>query len=229
MLKLEKVSKTLEVSITLRKKETVFNSTFLKALALALGLHLLAAILFQVSPFILRGSQIVLPPTIVDADLSDGFVIAHADSEENLPRHIKEPPGAKLPLPEMDLKSPNLEMDQNLYKNPFLSLESNLDLFEIPKMGQNLIISGPLAENPLLEEPSFNFNAKMAYRAHFAVNLDAKSGTLFWFESLQTDPDPFLELQAEKILRNLRFAPVTESLIVSGEIEITFRPHEAEG
>lgn len=87
MLKLEKASKNREIFIRLRSKKTFLDSTFQRALLIALGLHLFAALLFQISPFKLSNESL-LPPIVVEADLSgvneenDGGISAHIDPEE---------------------------------------------------------------------------------------------------------------------------------------------------
>src|ERR1700728_1492531 len=101
MLKLEKIAKTLEISITLRKNERLFSKSFLQALLMAVGLHLFAGIFFNVRLSKVPENQEIFLPALVESDLSsaDQSVIAQLDLEEVLPRHVKEPKGSKPSLP----------------------------------------------------------------------------------------------------------------------------------
>src|SRR3984885_13435148 len=106
MLKLEKIAKTMEISITLRHRDSFFSPALMTAFAIAIALHLVAGILFEVRPFKIKGSQIVFPPALVDVDISlspENSVVALVVDEDIIPRSIKEPKGANLTLPSMPL------------------------------------------------------------------------------------------------------------------------------
>ena len=102
MLKLEKVAKTLEISIALRQRDSFFSAPLLQAFGIAIALHIFAGVLFQVSPFRISGSQTIFPPVLVDAELiseGESAVVAQVDAEEISPRYIKEPRLSALQMP----------------------------------------------------------------------------------------------------------------------------------
>ena len=100
MLKLEKVSKTLDINITLRKRERFFNRTFLQALGIALGLHIMAIVLFPIAMSTFRGSLAVLPPVSVAAELpSESSVTTVREEEEISPRYLRPPRSIALARP----------------------------------------------------------------------------------------------------------------------------------
>lgn len=241
MLKLEKVAKTLEISITLRKRERLFNRALLQAFAFAAALHLVGLLLFHVSPFKITGNQGLIPPIVVDADISLGpeaAVIAQIESEDTVPRAIREPKGSSFTFPDVPFTDPNVlplstPGKRPSDKNPLVPLEKEILTDALLETKRNhapieLHISGPLAQAPLntlsLGRPSIHLQEP--YRAMYDVRLDETTGSIFWLKPLHTPVNSALDQQAEQILRELRFAEGSPSISESGMVEIYFYPEE---
>lgn len=220
MLKLEKVSRTLEVSITLRKKEPLFSKNLVFALFFATALHLAAGLLFNIRTFLFTGSQSLIPPVIMDAVLlppSDATVQIKLD-EELTPRSIREPKKSDPALPDWPHHQlPIAKHHEELLwqKNPFEKQEflPALDL-PPPKKGVNIHFSGPIAQAALLHSPP---PPKFTFQGRFHVRMEGSSGTLFWFESQQNNPH---DHAIEKWLKEFRFRPDPNTFVEAGEVEV---------
>jgi hypothetical protein len=92
MLKLEKISRTRDINITVRAKKTRLNGTFFCALAMAMGLHGLGAAIFHISPFKIGYQESIYPPVTVAIDLGkeeiNGDILTHIDEENEIPTHL---------------------------------------------------------------------------------------------------------------------------------------------
>jgi|LakMenEpi03Aug12_release.lakeMendotaPanAssembly.Ray.scaffolds.fasta_scaffold13900_6 hypothetical protein len=238
MLKLEKIAKTNEIGIVLQHKEAFFSSSLLKAFILALGLHLLAALFFQVHPLKVIGSQMILPPILVEADLSSPIertiAAASLDQEETFSHLIGEPKGTILSTPRWPenhfthfFEWPSLvETRHDLFANR--SDETfGTDLMIPSKAGKSeknlrIYLSGPLAEkkrieNELKTNPCIGENS---WQTRYAVRLDNRTGTIFWHQALEESP--LCEKEAEAILASLRFQPDLEEFVTWGIVDIAY-------
>lgn len=240
MLKLEKVSKSMEISISLRDEERFFNRPFLKALALALLIHLAAAMLFQIRPFTILGSQMLFPPAQVDTDISytsDGGVFANLDHEEVVSFPIGEPKETFPKFPPVPDDMEWMLSSLSLFpiastQNPFKFLESrwlepDVISWAKQKIGGNPIQVFPskqLAERMVINEGIEPFDPRQTYSILFDVQVDDRTGTVCWYEikKIEGSIDRELNLEAENILRRMRFNSLEHSFITSGEIEIRF-------
>jgi len=227
MLKLEKIAKSLEVSITLSKRERLFNRAFLQALAIAVGLHLLAGMFFQVRPFMIMGSQIVFPPVIVDADVapsSEAGITVQMENEEATPRLIREPKGSKLALPAIPLTKgyfAHTTVQAKETSDPFAALEERFFIEPVTHKEKpqpaRVLVSGPLAQADFVPPPLAAI--KTPSRNVYAVRVDAKTGTIFWYESLYSEGRES-DQRSEEILKSLKFHMPDDALVVAGEVEI---------
>lgn len=224
MLKLEKVAKTLQISVTLRKKESILTKNLTLALLFATLLHLAAFFLFQITPFIFKESQKLILPVVVDSviipPLSEGGVVAQID-EDLFPRTIKEPRKSEPHLPDWPEERGQFpllgEVDTIWQKDPFekIGMLPNLDP-PFPKKGVQTLFSGPLGEVPLLYIPPLPPQLS-TYQGQFLARLESRNGRLFWFEPLQKDP---LDPTIENWLKEFRFQPSENSFIEVGMVEV---------
>lgn len=247
MLKLEKIAKTLEISITLRQRERIWSKAFVQALIIAIGLHIFAGLLFNVRLAKIMGSQTVFAPILVESDLStlpDNSVIAQLDTDEVLPRHIKEPKGSKPALPSIPVK-PGFGKDMHLNRtcdsdcDTFQALEAKMYNLEfslsLPSTGSStkpVIIqtSGRLDHENLVTEGWENMDlsplstlANRSYRKTYNVRIENKTGCAFWFEpDCPGANDSSLDSLAENILKNMRFETKENAFVTAGTIEIIF-------
>lgn len=239
MLKLEKISKSLEIGITLRQRETFFTRNLLQALAIAVALHLIAVLCFHVNLFRILGSQSVFPPILVDADIGlqdETQVIAHIDRSEVLSHGIKEPKRSALQLPSLpkgEFFKPNFLqgptptsadlfsiLNHDIYPLDFMISTKNNTLLPV-----QVHISGPLAEKRVIEEGTQSLLLSMPNSSHrvvYSVQIDDKMGTIFWYELKSKQTAMPIEAEARKILQAIRFQSSEDSFVTAGEIEINF-------
>ena len=112
MLKLEKSSKNSEIHIRVRPSKSRFDRQFLWAFSLALGMHLLAAILFHIRLFSLGENESVLPATKTLAHFvkssvndKDAIVSAQPNMEGRLTPAQLAPPSS---FPNLKLLNPHI-------------------------------------------------------------------------------------------------------------------------
>ncbi|MCE5316327.1 MAG: hypothetical protein LLG04_03060 [Parachlamydia sp.] len=223
MLKLEKISKKLD--ITLRQRDRIFTRPLLQAFAIALALHLSALILFPIALTRFSGSHQVHPPVSVAAllpTLSD--VTTEIAEAEIPPRYLTAPksrmPALPTPAPtSLQLAMPSLQPSKNEldFLNDFLDPQ--------PHFAQPLTIriSGPLAlcnrVTPKAQKPS---TIPKNGRVVFLVQLENRSGKIFWIERKEAHADESINQLAEKLIQELLFEPVREAFVTEGEVEIIF-------
>lgn len=222
MLKLEKSSQLSGVAIRIRERERFLEPRLLKALALALFLHLGGLALFHVTPFSLT-SSFLFPPVRVQSDQPDQSISAIAtQSLQGTDDEMSPPPVSLIPPLEFAYSpfespmSPSFSFNPNAFddveKNVWPTWESPNSLhLEEPRI--RLTVSGNLAErpllkkNPLLEEMQpLAKNSSPAYIS-YRVQMDEETGELFWFELLESSGIREVDQLTEKILSTLRFAP----------------------
>lgn len=220
MLKLEKVAKTLEVSITLRKKEPLLTKNLAWALLFALLLHLAAGLLFNVRAFLFLGSQSLIPPVQVDSILipaPDALVMVEL-AEDPFPRWLREPKKSEPTLPDWPTAETlvtQASREPLWEKNPFedLAFAPNLD-HPPPKAGIQVHFSGPLAQFSVIHSPP---PPALRYQGRFQARLEGATGTLFWLEPLQGG---YTDHAVEKWLKDFRFKPDSSHFVEDGEIEV---------
>lgn len=90
-------------------------------------------------------------------------------------------------------------------------IDKNLGLNEMVEDGTSLLVKEAFA-NLRLEKKQLSFK----------VQLDQRSGTLFWFELEGDEPSPQHLQKALQVLRSVRFRPQHFGLIAEGRMEIHF-------
>lgn len=230
MLKLEKAPNSSGLAIRMRERERLFEPRLLKALAIALILHCGALLLFQVTPFHLS-STFTFPPVKVQADAPIQSVSALVIS--SIEEEVLMPPPLRL-LPTLDWISLNQEstLVPSVVFNPHAleSLEERIWpkweeeplalKLEEPRI--QLTIAGDLAELPLVTtDPLLNEMIPIALSGSpisvaYQVQLDEKTGEIFWYERIESSAMTTIDQLTEKILLNLRFTPPDNHEPVTG-------------
>lgn len=232
MLKLEKIGYR-EIHVGIRDKARVFNPVFLKALGIALALHLGAFILFQVPPFITT-SDSILPPAFVESDIHSGLgdhsTLARIEKEGMVQRDLYEPALSQLELPAIPAFYGQTSVERS--QSPLFHGDEDWESHSLASSELIRIqISGALAEVPLLNDGvreelisflSAQDGKTLGERLIFMVQVELMSGSIFWHLPAQASSDPVLTSCAEKILREMRFQSNGQCFVCAGEIEVTF-------
>jgi hypothetical protein len=243
MLKLEK-ARNRDINVNLRSKESRINRTFMIAFGAALGLHLLAIMVFQIHQWISQGENIILPIR-VETDLSsseemDGSLMSFSEAEGKSLRYLLAPPESFPQLPVMPITSMEKNMafaeEKAILRNPFLSIEENWEhlapLEKAKSETRSLIINvtGGLADLALLDDgsrqktsmPGSLGNSYRQYSAKYDVQVERKTGRIFWYQATHLPGIPSFQNQAEQILHAMRFQENPSFFVSAGEVEITF-------
>lgn len=237
MLKLEKTRRS-EIIVKIRDQQNFLNKPFFYALGIAIALHILPALLFYISPFIITG-EIILPPVFVETDLNfsmenDHSAVAYLEQERGPPKYSLEP---SLSEPKISMIS-SMTSDQiddssekRFTENPFIIIEENWE--EI--LGGNCIktppppircqISGKLSEQQILDDglnkvPFVRLEGD--YIVSYDVRVEGKSGKIFWYALKQSSLPPMVKNTAETILKEMLFKPNPEIFVQDGIIEFMF-------
>lgn len=228
MLKLEKTSKLSNIAICMRERERFFEPRLLKALAIALIFHLSGLLLFHVTPFSFT-STFTFAPVHVQSDSPVKGVSAQVfqtrEEEELLPPPLSLVPTldwvsiipASTLAPAINFKPDALQF---LEERVWPKWEEPLPLkLEEPRI--QLAISGDLAEipwvtsDPLLREME-PLSAKSKAYVTYQVQLDDKTGEIFWYERTESSGVNSIDQLTEKILLNLRFLAPSQPTIIKG-------------
>jgi hypothetical protein len=238
MLKLEKRSNFAEVTIRMRECEGFFEPRLLKALAIALILHSGALLIFHVAPFDFSSTFTFPPVQVGSVQPSLGvtaFVSPYIEEEDVLsPPITLIPPLDWISFSQESTLAPSLPVDphalQSLEERVWPKWQEPLSLeLEVPRV--QLFISGDLAEillresDPLLKEMMPSFPQSTPVYVTYQVQLDEKTGELFWYERTESSAVAAVDRLTEKILMNLRFAPVETKEIVTGILNFTILSH----
>jgi hypothetical protein len=235
MLKFEKLSRN-EIGVRLYKRERIFSPLFLKALAIALALHLVGLFCFQIKAFKIS-NQTPHAPVSVAADAASGN-LALLESLNPRMRYRLEPRSSLPQLPEPPplnlLGKIEYSNEQHLQlSSPFAELEEALTrpaprLF--PKTSTPAIeisTAGALAGLKFLEDGSAvvqQLAITVQSVAKYAIQVEGKTGQVIWQEKLQSTSEAALDKLAEQILATMRFQKEEGSFITKGDIEIRFTP-----
>lgn len=224
MLKLEKTSQLSGLTVRLREREHFFEPRLLKALAIAVILHCGALLLFHVTPFTFSSTFVFFPIQVQsDHPLQEGSISALVASYREENNELMPPPPTVVPIPTLNWISfpqesnltPALALDlhafQSLEERFWPKWQEPLSLqLEEPKI--QLSISGDLAELSLVSTDSL-LNQMQPISVHsspvyviYQVQMDEKTGKLFWYERIQSSGMSEVDRLTEKILMNLRFS-----------------------
>jgi hypothetical protein len=239
MLRLEQSSKGIHVR--LNPENHFFNQSLLEALAIALAIHLGAFFLFHIQPFHMTSSY-RFPPVHVQTQpnpLLDGQTIV-SKQERLLNSEISSPPFS---LPSLDFfpllisqKSdiPPVSADLSSFK----SLEQRVLSFShspstIPSLYQPLqiFLSGPLAQKQLLHHPASSHSIISQRKMHYfqntyEVQVDPKTGSIFWYVKKQASKRKDVNQQAERYLLELQFARDFSDVGWIGQVDILLAVEE---
>lgn len=221
MLKLEKTSSSSGITLRLRERERFFDSQLIKALAIALFLHVSAFTIFQAIPFKIS-STFLFPPVHVHSESAlqgtiSAIVTASIQEDEDFlvpPLHLIppiewSPPTIESPL--TPVAALNLQAFQPLEEHlwPIWQQPLPLDLDE-PLI--QLTVSGDLAKRTLIAtDPLLSQRRRLALPpeealyVEYQVQMDEKTGELFWYERTQTSGQAKIDEITESIVRNLKF------------------------
>lgn len=241
MLKLEK-QKSRDISITMRDKNKRLNKTFLYAFSIAVGMHLLAVLIFHIHSILV--SDVVLPPTLVEIDANslqedtDPAILALTDPDGRLQRHVLAPTPSTPQLPSVEAPqiARELEYLQVLRnsENPFRVIEDDWQFpTETPHAKTfepiSIHLTGELAKLKLLNANMVNamlFPIPKSEMVIYHVQIERKSGKIFWFLAEQLPTNKKLQEKAETILRSMEFEQDSLAFVTSGDIEILFNGPE---
>lgn len=235
MLKLEKLSNALGITLSFREHESFFNPQLLKALAIALFLHLGGLVLFHVSPFQFS-SSFVFPPIQVQSDHTSPHTIS-ARTTLDLPEQKEFPfPPLRFLPPAIDWI--NMPLESSL--EPSLALNLNTLQYREEKIWPiwhsplsppleepliQLTIAGDLATYPLQsydlkldQTHHLSQDSPLYHEVTFHVQLDARKGELFWYERLHSSGNKKIDYLAEQMLLSLRFVPPKTKESVTGKL-----------
>lgn len=231
LLKLKK-SKNNEINVILKGKTRFINRTFLIAFSVAFGLHLLAVILFNISPFF-HGPEKIFSPIEVQTDLGFKEVgsVAIAKNEEKNHKHSFKPPVSTLEMP--SFSSFNKEMEMKLLRNnefpanAFLNVEEEWD-FLLPHKAMSIPpiaihVSGNLSQCTLIEKSISNVKNLEDFRIVYDVQVELKSGRVFWHQIKLFDGSEEMRKIADEMLKALAFEACLKGFVETGEIEFVFR------
>lgn len=242
MLRLKKARRQ-EISVTVRDKSPWMSRTFLFALTIALGIHLSAVLVFHIHS-ILASGEVVLPPTLVETDASGVLddanvgVLAYMDFEGRSQRHISAPVASRPKIPDMKMPTIAREMeylnDESNPLNPFLEIEEEWQYLKESRMPSKnpaiqIHVAGALADVPLLNEGKEGLSVTPMKNETiiFSVQLERKSGRIFWYIPKQMSSMKVINEAAEKILKNMVFQTDPLAFVAAGEVEIQFMTSES--
>lgn len=231
MLKLEKGTKLAGLTLRMRERERFFEPRLLKALTIAIVLHFGALSLFHVTPFYFS-STFIFPPIQVQSEqpLVQGISVLATPQweEEFLPPPLQLiPPLDWISFSQESILAPSLPLDlhalEPLEERVWPKWEEPLILkLEEPRV--QLFISGDLAKlslvsiDPLLQEKQpVSFQESPLY-VTYQVQLDEKTGEIFWYERTESSQNPSIDHLTEKILLNLQFSPLSPKELVEGTL-----------
>lgn len=248
MLKLEKIARTRDINVCLRDKPVFLNKTFFVALGYALGFHLSALLLIQISAFKVGYQESIFLPAFVATDFKDAIDIRglQIDSEDQIPFFFL-PPAAALPdmMPFRETSICFQERHQQKLlrrEHALLSVENHMEMHfedsffaDPPPIAPVVIaISGMLADNFLLHKEEHEeelaqlvlqkkiHDLSVPQRFLFHVQVEDLEGEVFWWELVESSGEELCYEYAVAILKSLRFQLPSQSFAQKGDIEISF-------
>lgn len=240
MLKLEKTSSSSGITLRLRERERFFNSQLMKALAIALFLHVGAFTLFQVIPFKFSSTFLFSPVHVHSESTLQGVTSAIVTASIQEEEDFLAPPLQLIPSIEWTL--PTIESPLTplvaLDLQAFQPLEEHLwPIWQQPlplALDEPLIqltISGDLAERTLVStDPLLSQRQPLALPPEeavyvvYRVQMDERTGELFWYERTQASGRAEIDEMTESIVRNLRFEPNRSWEDITGTLHFAVLP-----
>ncbi|HEY4832521.1 MAG TPA: hypothetical protein VIH61_08195 [Waddliaceae bacterium] len=246
MLKLERHPRLGSVDVIFRHQDNLLTPRFLFALCLAVFIHLIGFLLFQIKPYFVRDAARVYPPVEIVIDFGIGeerMVEAQISGEKKL-LYSFELPNSVPTFPLLPLTvTKELLYHQNvpLKNDPFAKLTEELiddEFFRLDKIVSNshpphpvdIHISGNLSRLKIIDEgwlgsdfPGIGFGKKAKnYHAVCDVKVDDRTGRIFWQEHRNPLKKTTLIAYADEILSRMKFEKNPHGFITEGQVEIIF-------
>lgn len=240
MLKIENVSRHYDVALEV-KQSKIFNSLFLKAFLFACLLHLTAALIFHIGPFLIVSKGNLLPAFVdIEFAANEKNVLAQIEPDKKKMRFSSPPKITQPNLPPLStpMMMHDLEALQEfkLLNHPFLKLENELQAENFfakqnqkPKVPLTLQMSvtGPLSKIEPESLQALTKNESLlsllkplgSLHAVYSVRVENKTGRIFFLESI-SDKEPH---ELSKFLKELTFKPQDTGFVTTGEITLDFK------
>lgn len=208
MLKFDK-----EAKLSIRKKESLWQTPFLVALLLALTIHAGALLIFHIEPFKAYFS-FLFPPIQVNFSQNQMALLEEKKEEQF---HL------------LDSYEPQFPSFKTVQEDKFAILTNESNDFLIDPLGPleisfkplKITVSGPLAQRKLLaKEKEIMVKKKgplQKYFVEFEVYIDPTTGFIIWFNKKTSSP---IDLEAEKQLLKLQFEPDDRYDRISGLVQV---------
>jgi len=239
MLKLEKNSRSQDITICLLDRERFFNRTMLLAIGIAFTLHFSAAQLFQIKLFHFNHQAGILSSTMVESHLeyiggSRAHIISQIEEKKVPKKTILEPVTTYPFIPTLNFSA----LQKNVYSNDMNSLTSELatqnnEYTSIRTQQQptsvflpiEIRLIGPLASKRLLNDGMHVIHLDTIIESVsflYRIQVEGSTGTIFWYEQ-SFENVSLLKSLAEQILANMAFEPDEQGFIYTSEIEIILK------
>lgn len=235
-----KINKDRHISLRFYVKERLFTKTFLQALAIAVGFHLVGLIFFHISPLQHHDSLWVFPPAFVESEVQKNVLsgtIARLEKEKVSWRGISFPKPSFPSYPNLAIPKEPFKLNQQttlplapptLFAQIEKKAELTIESFALQRNNPlQLKTSGPLAQHELLEhhlkeaeEGLKKTTLSGTFLLQYSIQMDSRSGRVFWFATEHQPLHPLLEQVGESILQSLRFAQSDKGFATTGNIEI---------
>ena len=236
-----------DIKIVFNRREILFTTEFIRALAIAFFIHISAFLLFSFHD--IEPPQFsVLTPINVNADVGsptplEGSFIStlQVDQYGLLPQYIL---GPEISLPEIP-QLPKTIIDTNIShrreehdpSNYFSQIEKTdipviqeqINLIEKEQKRCDIHIAGTLADHTLQPydidtQHLISVAQKISgeYSVIFSVKVEDRNGRIFWHTIDQSSGVNELDTLAETIIKQLQFESSYNYLITEGNIEFNF-------
>lgn len=242
MLRIERNARSKEIILSMRKRAAPWLSRPLWiALAIALGIHLAAILLFRF-PTLKVSNKPSLNSAIVELELTSNLLTTEADWLPSRPPPLLP---ADLLLTTREYPSPPKGMPDTLTsRSAYSAIHESLPVFRQAERLDLLLktpppaetftaapqisvrVAGLLAQYPLLTSLPVDPNLPSDLHScclRYCVNVDAKTGAVCWLMLQNSAPSAQIQSFAESIVKSMQFALPPQALLPSGEIEIQFK------
>lgn len=253
MLKLERKSKSRDVSVSIKEYGRLFTPSFLRALAIAFAIHFFGIILFQVSPFKIVHVETIFPPTQVKIDflpLIDSGVLAELENEPTTMPQIPEPAMSRPQIhgmphvkPIRTIAHPKLtrvssypfeKLEGKYYYTDFIDLGPSKQHKTMPL---NIRLFGELSKMTYtldgFDEKEYALKNRQRNELRrqivsYRVKVENKTGKIFWYEQINSPERKKTSKIAKKILTSLQFEKNQHGFTSEGDVEIELLVTEKE-
>ncbi|MCB1136322.1 MAG: energy transducer TonB [Chlamydiia bacterium] len=242
MLRLERQDEaSKEVTIRLSQHEPLFNRRFIRALGLAVALHLLALGLVRLES---TQSEPLLPQPVVVAELDPiGVMDFHQGTEVplaqggSLPHYVMAPESSVPDLPALPLKGSDWHLPYErpahakvdftaVGKKPYRPDGLSLTFLE-KHQPVRLSVKGALSQCTLLNDglgglakPFERYDPVQQFRVIYDVQVENKTGEPYFIELSSSSGNTTLDRLARKIVRAMRFEPRSQGYMTQGRVEL---------